>query len=174
MSVAMDCITVYDSTMLSIAQGSMAMRAAQLANDGHPVATIRASLDSMKPRFSLYFMVDTLTYLQRGGRVSRGSSMMGGMLNVKPILSLKDGEVVPVERVRSREKALEMMADLVRQQGPLEEAYVLHTVAPDVAAQFAQSIQPLLGGLQAPILPLGPVVGANLGPGAIGVVTLRR
>ncbi len=174
MGAAPGSIQVIDSGVVSIALGSMAMRAALLAREGRSMAEITASLEQMAPRFAIYITVDTLTYLQRGGRVGRGASMVGGLMNVKPILGLKDGEIVSLERARSREKAFETIVDLVRKEGPLEEAYVLHAAAADVGAQFAAMIQPMAVGMQVPVLPLGPVVGANVGPGTVGVVTLRR
>ena len=117
-------------------------------------------------------MCDTLTYLQRGGRIGRASSLVGAMLNIKPIISLRDGQVVPVQRVRTRGKALQEMSAMVKAAAPFEQVYIMHTAAPELAAEFAAMVQSIYDG-DIPIMMLGPVVGVHLGPGSVGITGLR-
>lgn len=166
-------VTLIDSRTISMAMGSMVLRAARLAREGRSAAEIAAAVQGMIPRVTVFIVVDTLTYLQRGGRIGRASSLVGTMLNIKPIITLQDGVVVPLQRVRTRAKALQEMANIVKQNEPIEELYVLHTAAPELAAEFAQMIRPSYGGREAPVMSLGPVVGVHVGPGAVGAVVLR-
>lgn len=167
-------VTVIDSRTASMATGSMVIRAAEMARDGRDLAEIEATIPDMMTRLRVYLVVDTLTYLQRGGRIGRASSLLGTMLNIKPIITVHDGEVAPLQRVRTRSKAIAEMVNLVKGQLPLEEAYVLHTAAPELAEEFAAVVRPLFGDCGLPILPLGPVVGVHIGPGAVGIVLLRQ
>ena len=166
-------VTLIDSHTISMALGALAIRAARMGREGKTAAEIEATVRDMVPRVGIWIAVDTLTYLQRGGRIGRANALLGAVLNVKPILSLRDGEVVPFGRARSRGKALREAANGVAAEAPIEEMYVMHTEAPASAAELAGLVQPLYGDRTVPILPLGPVVGAHVGPGSAGVAALR-
>ncbi len=165
---------VIDSGTVSMAMGSMVIRAARMARDGHSMEEIVAAVREMIPRVDVLILVETLTYLQRGGRIGRASSMVGTLLNIKPILTLRNGEVTPLKRVRTHGKALQEVVTLVEAQRPLEEVYVMHADAPVEAAELAAMLQPLCPEWTIPALPLGPVVGVHIGPGCLGVATLRK
>jgi DegV family protein with EDD domain len=112
-------------------------------------------------------MVATLEYLRRGGRIGRASALLGSVLQVKPVLTLQDGLVAPLERVRTQERALTRVIELARQvEGPVC-ALVGHAVAEDAADRIARALEPHTESLI--VAPLGPVVGAHAGPGAVGV-----
>lgn len=164
-------VTLIDSRTASMATGSLVLRAARMAREGATVQEIEEKVRDMMRRLSVALLVDTLTYLQRGGRIGRASSMLGTMLNIKPILTVRDGEVAPLKRVRTRGKALQEMVSVAAAQ-PLEELYVLHAAAPEEAAAFAAMLRPVYDERPVPVLPLGPVVGVHVGPGALGMVTL--
>jgi DegV family protein with EDD domain len=166
-------VTVIDSETVSMAAGSIAIRAAEMGREGCPTEEVVATVQEMIPRLSVAVVVDTLTYLQRGGRIGRASSLVGTMLNIKPILTIRDGQVTPVKRVRTRAKGVQEIVDLVTVQAPLDGLYVLHTAAPQEAADLAARLSPLYGDREVPVLPLGPVVGVHVGPGAVGAITLR-
>ncbi len=172
-SVPEAVVRVIDSGMLSMAHGAMAMEAARLGREGSDVDAIEAAVMAMRPRLDLFIMVDTLTYLQRGGRIGRAGAFAGAMLSVKPLLTLRDGEVVPLQRVRTRGRALQEMAEMVRKNAPLADVYVMHAGAPELGAEFARLVEPVLGRVP-PVLPLGPVMGVHVGPGSIGAVTLAK
>lgn len=167
-------VTLIDSRTISMAMGSMVIHAAQMAREGRSAREIEEVVRAMMPRLTVFIMVDTLIYLQRGGRIGRAGSLVGTMLHIKPIITLRDGEVVPLQRVRTRAKALQEMATIVKQSEPVKELYVLHTAAPELAAEFATMIQPFYGGRQPPIMSLGPVVGVHIGAGCVGAVVLRQ
>lgn len=166
-------VTLVDSRAISMGMGSLVVHAARLAREGKTAAEIEAAVRSLLPRLELLLMADTLTYLQRGGRLGRASSLVGTMLNIKPIISLRDGQVTPIQRVRTRGKALQEMARTANAAAPFEQVYIMHTAAPETAAQFAAMVRPVYDGT-IPILPLGPVVGVHLGPGSVGITGLRK
>jgi DegV family protein with EDD domain len=167
-------VTVVDSGTASMALGLLVIRAARLAQQGCAATAVVEAVRIMVPRLGVVFLVDTLVYLQRGGRIGRARSLVGTMLNVKPILTLRDGVVTPLRRVRTRGKALHEVVEMVRAQAPIEEAYVMHAAAPEHAAELAALLQPACDGGHVDVLPLGPVVGVHSGPGTLGVIILRR
>jgi len=166
-------VTLIDSGTVSMAMGSMVIRAARLGREGRDMAAIEATVRDMMPRLRLCLLADTLTYLQRGGRIGRAQAVAGSLLNIKPILTLSRGEVTPLARVRSRAKGLHEMVEFLRAGAPLEEIYVMHTAAPQLGDELAAMLQPLFGQTP-PVLPLGPVVGVHLGPGSAGAIGLSR
>jgi len=161
-------VTVIDSRVLSMGMGIIVMRAAQLAREGRDRTEIAAAVQAMIPHVSVYIMVDTMTYLQRGGRIGRASAFAGALLNVKPILGLQNGTVVPLQRVRSRAKALQEMLNIVQKEMPIGDFYIMHTAAPALGQEFEKMVEPIYGK-PIRVLPLGPVVGVHIGPGALGL-----
>jgi fatty acid kinase fatty acid binding subunit len=101
--------------------------AAQMAQVGAPVEAIAAAVQERLTRIRMYFLVETLEYLQRGGRIGRAQRLLGTLLDAKPILTVQDGVVTPVETVRPRERAYDRLLELVRELGAIEELYVGQT-----------------------------------------------
>jgi DegV family protein with EDD domain len=167
-------VTVVDSGTTSMALGLLVMRTARLAQEGRAAAEVVDAVRTMMSRLTVFFLVDTLVYLQRGGRIGRARSLLGTMLNVKPILTLHDGVVTPLRRVRTRAKALQEVVAMATAQAPIEEAYVMHAAAAEQAAELAAMIQPACDSGHVDVLPLGPVIGAHSGPGTLGVILLRK
>ena len=162
-SVSVDRIHVIDSGTVSIPLGWCAQRAATLAGEGAASDDIVGELTEMIPRLRIYVTLDTLEYLQRGGRIGRARAFLGALLNVKPILFCRDGEIHPVERVRTRPAALRRLAALVLAAGPTRVA-VAHGDSPD----DAESVRNQLGLTErigaVPITELGTVLGTHTGP----------
>lgn len=167
-------IEVVDTLGVSATTGLLALRAAELAEDGASAGDIAAALEDARRRTSLFGVIDTLEYLRRGGRIGGAQALLGTMLKVKPIVSIVDGIVEPVERVRTRPKALEHLTGLVRQHaGDIERIVVLSGDAPDLDDFLAR----LEGVVEIPAedrWDLGPVVGTHSGPGVVGVVFTTR
>jgi DegV family protein with EDD domain len=117
-------------------------------------------------------VLDTLEYLQRGGRIGRARALLGTMLSVKPLIGVRDGQLVPLENVRTRGKAQERIGQLVAEMGPLES---LSIVQADTAA--GDALETIIRRTwQGPIehSVLGPVVGTHAGPGAAGVAVVLQ
>src|SRR5207249_1508197 len=113
-------ISVVDSGSVSVCLGWLAEMAATLAQQGTEPAEIVKHLQEARGRMRIFALVETLEFLQRGGRIGRAAALAGTLLSVKPILSVNDGEVAPVERVRTMNGALRRLVELVARLGPLE------------------------------------------------------
>jgi DegV family protein with EDD domain len=163
-------IAVVDSRQASIALGWLAIYAARAAEEGQLLEQIRALVKDMIPRIRVLAMLDTLEYVQRLGRIGKAAALMGTLLNIKPIIQVKDGEVLPLERVRSQRKALNRMVEMVRGMGPLQEVSVLHANAPSLAERLREMLAPLHPEGEMIVTEASTVVGAHTGPGAVGVV----
>lgn len=168
-SIAPDRIRVVDSTNLSVGLGWLAARAAQLAQAGEAADAIVAALGAMAPRLRLYLTLETLEYLQRGGRIGRAQAFLGGLLNVKPVLQVRDSQVHPVERVRTRQASIRRVAQLVHALGPKELLAVVHGDSQTEGERLREEVSELEGRSDIPMAEIGSVLGTHAGPGVIGV-----
>ncbi|HEX9036447.1 MAG TPA: DegV family protein [Ktedonobacterales bacterium] len=165
-------IEVVDSGTVS---GGFGMPAEMLANEAPNGATLehlKARAESLCSRVHLYAALDTLEYLQRGGRIGRARQLIGSLLNVKPILEVRDSHVLPVENVRTRSRAQERVGQLIKDCGPIEAMAIVES-SPQVGEQYNAIARTFFDG---PIYhyALGPVVGTHAGPGAGGIVAITR
>jgi DegV family protein with EDD domain len=165
-------IELVDSKTVSAGFGLPAEIVAQDAREGASLAAVTARAQSLCRRAHVIAVLDTLEYLQRGGRIGRARALLGTLLSVKPLISVRDGQVLPLENVRTRSKALERIGQLTSQLGDLEALAVVGA-DPDSAADLEAIIKRTWTG---PIefSTLGPVVGTHAGPGAAGVVAFTR
>jgi DegV family protein with EDD domain len=165
-------IEVVDSDTVSGGFGLPAEMVARDARNGADLAALKAHTESLCSRVRVIAVLDTLEFLQRGGRIGRARAMLGTLLNVKPLIEVRNGQVLPLENVRTRSKALERMGQIVSGMGDLE---ALAIVASDsvVADQITKVAE---GFWHGPIerFALGPVVGTHAGPGAGGIVAITR
>jgi DegV family protein with EDD domain len=167
-------IHVVDSGSASMGEGLLTLMAAEMAAGGMEAAEIAATLEDRKADLNLYVALDTLEYLKRGGRISGTQAAIGTLLSVKPVITIKDGAVDTVDRVRTRSKARERVLELLTVR-PVERAAILHTMAEDVEGFRDELARRLPGGMDPAtisIQPVGPSVGPHLGPGGIGAVVL--
>lgn len=162
-------IWLVDSGSVSICVGWLAEIAVNKAAEGLGTADIVAHLEDVRGRLRILALLETLTFLQRGGRIGRAAALAGTLLNVKPILSVLDGEVAPVERVRTMKGALRRLVELVGAQGPIERLGVMHADSPANAQEVEQLLHARFPEIAMDRGELGPVVGTHGGPGVIGV-----
>jgi DegV family protein with EDD domain len=162
-------ISVVDSKSVSICLGWLAETAASLTEDGMTRPEIVARLEEMRGRLRIFFVVDTLEFLQRGGRIGRAAALAGTLLSVKPILSIREGEVAPVERVRTMNGALRRLVELVGALGPIERLGVVDGDAAANTAEAERQFQARYPGLRIERGALGPVLGVHGGPGVVGI-----
>jgi len=165
-------IAVIDSGTVSAGFGLPAQMLAQEARDGVSLDQLKTRARSLLSRVHLYAVLDTLEFLRRGGRISGATAFAGSLLQVKPLLEVRDGEVVQLERIRTRGKAFERVGQLVAKLMPLEAMAI---VGSDEAtrAQLAAVVRPFWSG-ETNQGALGPVVGTHAGPGAGGVMGITR
>lgn len=163
----------YDSEMSCMAQGFYALEAASLACDGKTPEEIIQRLDEMKQSMKAYFMVDDLTNLQRGGRLSSAQAIVGSLLKVKPILHFVDKKIVPYEKIRTRKKALNRLLELFGEDAARKipmRAAIIHANRKEEAEHLKEELREKYPHVEFDISYFGPVIGTHLGEGAIGIV----
>ncbi|MBU1878449.1 MAG: DegV family protein, partial [Chloroflexi bacterium] len=162
-------VEVIDSEQISLATGWLVITAARGVDEGQALPAIAGQVRDMVPRTCILGMLDSLDYVQRGGRIGKASALLGTLLNVKPMLQIRHNEVLPVGRARTRQRALRQIADLLGAEMPLQDLAVVHSDVPAAAAELAELLAPLHPPERTLIAEIGPVLGAHLGPGAVGV-----
>lgn len=167
-------IEVMDSAQASMTLGMVATAAAREAAGGSPLETVRTVAEEACARMRLYCLLDTLEYLKMGGRIGRVQAFLGSLLSIKPIISVQDGLVVPMDRPRTRARGLDRLVELAQELAPLSEAWVCFSTTPDEAQELAQRVSPLVSTGKVGLTQLGPVLGSHLGPGALGLTTMRE
>lgn len=163
---------VIDSKRASYAIGVIVVEAAQMAAQGSSATQILERIEEMLQDTKVYFMVDTLEYLQKNGRIGKASALMGSLLKIKPILSLTDeGEVYPFEKVRGNKKAEQrILAELTKQfNGKPLHVGISHAQAEEEAKYFMTKIRDQFDLRQEVITSIGPVIGAHVGPGTLSI-----
>ena len=166
---ASERIEITDSRMASVGLGLITLAAAHVVRAGGSWGQVVESVRNSLPRTHCYFLLDTLEYLQKGGRIGKGRAFLGSLLSVKPILMIKDGEAHPVERVRTREKGLQKLVEIMRGLAPAKHLAVLHSTTPDDAEALRGRLGDVAPQEGIVMARFGPVVGTYLGPGALGV-----
>jgi len=170
-------VRVVDSRSTAMALGFAVMAAAQRAAAGGSAAEVQGAATDTVDRTRTLFYVDTLEYLRRGGRIGTAAALLATSLSVKPLLQMVEGHIVPLEKVRTSAKAIARLVQLTTLgagDGPVDVA-VHHLAAVTRAEQVADALRDAIPGIgELYIAELGPVVGAHLGPGAIGTVVVRR
>ncbi len=160
-------IEILDSESVSVGIAYTVMQAAQEAKQGASLETITAHALDRLARTHILFALDTLEYLSKGGRIGGASALVGNILSIKPILSFKDGLIVPVERPRTRAKAYARIAQLVAEVGPLESTTLVESDA-EVGQQLVEALQVVYKG-DLPRYNFGAVIGTYSGPHVAGV-----
>lgn len=162
-------VHVVDSQLVSMSLGLITLAASEMAAKGGDATSVVTRISEMRDQVQTYFSVATLEFLRRGGRIGRASAMLGSVLQVKPVLCIRDGLVTPLERVRTFDRALNRVVELTREvdRGKGLCVIVGHADAEDDAGRVARELEPHCETLM--IQPLGPVVGAHAGPGVVGV-----
>jgi DegV family protein with EDD domain len=162
-------IEIVDSQMISLAMGFAIMEAAEAVSAGAKLAEVKAAAESVVQRVSVRFMLDTLEYLRRGGRIGRARAYLGTLLSVKPILSLRGGELYPEERVRTRARGLERIIQWAIRQENVKRAAVGHSTTPDEAESIRERLAMAFPSVKVHLIRFGPVLGTHAGPGIVGV-----
>ena len=166
-------VKVVDSRTLSMVQGFAALAAAEAAAGGRNIDQVANAAVHAAANANLIATLDTLEFLERGGRVGQIGTFFGNLLNVKPLLTLEDGVVVAAGRVRSRRTALDTIAEHVLGLPSLAELAVVHGNAPDIE-YLLEAVAPRVARDRIVISELGPVLATHTGPGVVGVAYRSR
>ena len=163
-------IVVCDSSTGAGGMGLMILAAAHAAEKGESAAQAKARAEKAREELKIWFAVDTLDYLRRGGRIGAARAWIGTTLKIKPILTLEN-EITPIERVRTRGRAFERMVDYARQrhEDGADAWVVQHVQDPENAQRLVEACRPIFGHDPVFVSEVGPVIGAHVGPGLLGV-----
>jgi DegV family protein with EDD domain len=167
-------VRVMDSGSACGGMGAIVLAAAAAARGGADASAVVARAEAAKEATKIWFAVDTLEYLRRGGRIGSAQAWVGGALKVKPILTL-DNELVPIERVRTSRRAFERMIDYLhdRKADGATAWMVQHIRALDQAEKVVERGREIFDSEPLFVSEIGPVIGAHVGPGLVGVTGLR-
>jgi DegV family protein with EDD domain len=172
LSKGQDKVHLVDSQSTAMAMGFQALAAARAVENGASVAEAMAVAEKARDHTGVFFAVDTLEFLHRGGRIGGAQRFIGTALNMKPVLALKDGRVEAVERIRTKSKAVERIFELVAEQtkgkSPIHLA-CLHANAPEEARALLDRATKELGAVESVFTEVSPVVGNHAGPGTVGL-----
>jgi DegV family protein with EDD domain len=166
-------VTVLDAGQLSFGTGFLVLRAAEAVEEGRSLQEILQILEEQITRTRVFAALDTLEYLRRSGRMHWSMARLGSLLRIKPILKMYAGKPES-ERVRTRGKSLKRILALLEQAAPLERVALVHTNDPEAAEDLRHRAKKFLEGLDVPSVDITPVLGAHLGPGAVGFATVSR
>jgi DegV family protein with EDD domain len=168
-------IVVCDSRTGAGGMGLMVLAAAAAAEAGAGAAEAQRSAEAAREELKIWFAVDTLDYLRRGGRIGAARAWIGTTLKIKPILTLEE-EITPIERVRTRSRAFERMVDYGRQRHEAgADAWVVqHVQDPETAERLIEACRPIFGSDPVFTSEVGPVIGAHVGPGLLGIGGVSR
>jgi DegV family protein with EDD domain len=165
-------IHVFDTLNVAVGEAILVLEAAHLARAGKSVPEIVQRLEFMRDRVQLYFVVNTLEYLAKGGRVGNAQAFIGTVLQMKPILKVENGLVEGAERIRTTSKAYARLRHIVeegiRDKSNIQVA-VMYTTIKDKAQKLADDIRTAYHLPQVPVSTISPAVSAHTGPGALGV-----
>ncbi|MEW5939272.1 MAG: DegV family protein [Chloroflexota bacterium] len=168
-------VSLVDSLSTAMALGFIAIAAARAAESGASVAEAKAVAEKAIGHTGIYFAVDTLEFLHRGGRIGGAQRFIGTALNMKPVLALRDGRVEAVERIRTKSKAVERVLELViedvKGKSPIHLA-TLHANAPEEAKDLLARASKELNADESILTEVSPVVGNHAGPGTVGLAYL--
>jgi len=165
-------IRIIDSQSISMGLGLMAIAAARAAKEGQSADDIVQLIEKLMQELHVVFTVDTLEYLHKGGRIGGASALVGSLLNIKPILVLEGGQVEPLEKQRSRRRAVRRVLELVAEGVGSSEcvhAAVLHCDAPDAAQDVIDQVAEQFNCVELFAAETGPTIGTHAGPGTVGV-----
>ena len=162
-------VEIIDSQLASIPLGLAVLDAAAIASEGGDYLDVAAKVRQGLTTHHGLFALDTLEYLQKGGRIGKAQAFLGSILNVKPILRLRDGEAHPVERPRSRERAMRRLVELAQEMAPVRRLAVIYSTDPERMAVLKQDLTGLLPADQIIEARFGSTLGTYIGPNALGV-----
>lgn len=167
-------VDLIDSYQVSLGLGVIVMEAALAAQSGKSLAEVVGATRRAMDSTGVYLLVDTLEFLRRGGRIGRASSLLGSILSIKPILHVEDGEVAPVERVRTKAKAVERIFQLALKHPRSKTLFVAYGGDSAQAELLMERLRPALPHTEILLAEFGPVVGVHTGPGSLGIAYVER
>jgi len=166
-------IEVVDSFSLSMGLGLIAMAAARLAEVEKSLQEVLEEVRQAIPHIRLLGVFDTLKYLLLGGRIGKAKALLGSILNVKPLITMQNGELFPAGLARTRAKGVERLYELVKNALNIQELAIVHSTTPGEASSLKERIASIFDMKRIHLARLGPALGVHAGPGTL-ILTLRE
>jgi len=165
-------ITIVDSLTTTMAMGWPVLTAARAAQSGEALEECRRIAEQARDNSGVLFVVETLEFLRRGGRIGGAQALLGTALNIKPVLEMRDGRIESLEKIRTKNKALNRMLELaterIKERTPIRLATV-HANAESEAQSLLQTAQTMFNPVETLCCPLSPVIGLHAGPGTVAL-----
>lgn len=165
-------LTVLDSKLASLGYGMLVKEAVKLRSQGHPLKEIIERVRFMAEHTESLFTVEDLDYMAKGGRISKGSAFVGGLLNIKPLLHVENGKLVPIEKLRGRKKVIKRIVELMEERGEQLEKQIIsisHGDDEEFANLMKEAIEEQFHPKNVEIYMIGSVIAAHTGPGTLAV-----
>ncbi|HWK24793.1 MAG TPA: DegV family protein [Ureibacillus sp.] len=170
-------VHAFDSEISCAPQGFLVVKAAEMAKQGATVDQILSTLEEMQRLMGAYFVVDDLAHLQRGGRLSATAALVGGLLQVKPILTFENKIIVPFEKIRTKKKALRRVEDLLAEDAMKGDKYiatVIHANCEEEGLAWMNQLADTYPNVEFSLSYFGPVIGTHLGEGSLGLGWVKK
>ncbi|MCB5239908.1 DegV family protein [Niallia circulans] len=169
-------VFAFDTEVSCMVQGFYAIEAAKLVREGKTAAEIMPILDELKETSHAYFMVDDLSNLQRGGRLSSAQAIIGSLLQVKPLLHFKDKLIVPFEKIRTKKRAMKRIVELLREatNGASYYAVIIHANREEEAKEWKAELEQEFPNIEFSLSYFGAVIGTHLGEGSMGLGWMKK
>ena len=166
-------VEVIDSQVLTMSLGLLAIVAANMAKAGESLDKIVKEVKKTIPKIHLMCLFDTLKYLLLGGRIGKAKALLGSILSVKPMITIKDGELVPAGQARTRAKGMDKLLEFGQNAKNIQDLAVVHSTTPDEAQSLAERLGPTFDRKRIRMSRVGPALGVHTGPGAL-IVAIRE
>jgi DegV family protein with EDD domain len=169
-------IAVLDSQTISLGLGLLVEAAARAAAKEQPFEEIVRLVRGLFPRIYIVFFSENLEYLERGGRIGEAQALLGTMLGIKPFLTLEDGEIQPMEKVRTRQEALEKLVEFVSEFDAIEKLAIIRGMfeRSEEIELLDERLHALFPDLEVPVIHYGPVLAKHIGPDNLGVIVYEE
>jgi len=166
-------VRIVDTQQVSMTVGLSAVGAAQAAREGKSVEECIAVAESVARRSNFFALFDTLEYLEKGGRIGKARSLIGGLLKIRPILRVEDGEIGQFSKARSRNMGMLKLEEAVRELGKLDDIAIVYSTDGSDAEELAATVKDLLPSDKSPFLTrVGPVIGTHAGPNLVAIAAI--
>ena len=174
-AVEKECpIEVIDSEVITMGLGQLAIAANTMAQSGKSLPQVVKEVKQMIPNIHVLALLDTLKYLALGGRIGKMQALLGSVLNVKPMLIVKDGVLSPAGRVRSRTKGIDMLFDYVKNAADIQDLAVVYNTTLEEAQALVRRLGAVFPAERIKLARLGPALGVHTGPGLLAVVLMGK
>lgn len=167
-------IEIFDSQTVSVALGLVVIQASKMARSGMGLKQIAAELGQIAANVHIIILFDTLKYLAKGGRIGKAKALLGSLLNVKPLLTIRNGEFIPLSQVRTRSKGMDLLLDFVKNAREIQDLAVLHSTTPDQAQVLVERVSSIFPKDRIILARLGPALGVHGGPGILAIALREK